>query len=112
HYLGLTGIRLFSTICLVVTAVLAGKIARQFASNIGEIVTVLVLLFWANSLNLGQMGTYDAPSLAFLAISVYLAIRSRYENVENRKIVFLLLSSAAFILSILIKYVAILFSPA
>lgn len=112
HYMGLSGIRLFAALCMVVTAIMAGKITKQFTSRMGEVVTVISFLFWANVMGVGQMGTYDAPSIAFLSISTYLALRSRYEKDENKKIVVLIFSSLFFALSLLTKYIAILFAPA
>lgn len=112
HWFGLAGIRLFAMFCVMITAVAAGKIAKQFTSRTGEVLTVIIFLFWANALNLGQMGTYDAPSLAFMAVSAYLAVNSRYQENENIKIVQLFISSVLFSLAVLTKYVAIFFAPA
>lgn len=112
HTFGLAGIRFFSTLCLVITAVMAGKIAGQFSSRAGEILTLIFFLFWSNVLDMGQMGTYDAPSLALLSVSAYCAVKSRYQETETYKIVFLISSALTFALSVLTKYVAVLFGPA
>lgn len=111
RYWGLEGIRIFSTLCVLTTAIISGKIARQLRGAYSEIITVGLFLFSSITLNLGQLGTYDAPSLVFSSIAVYLALKSRY-SYDLSRVRLLILSSIFMTLAILSKYVALFFLPA
>src|SRR5690606_20468752 len=107
---GLEGIRVFSTLCLLVTGILSGKIAKQLGGKLSEVITLTLFLFAGITLNLGQLGTYDTPAIVFTAVAVYLAIKLRYET-GMRRVLLLLLSSLFMTLAFLSKYIAIFALP-
>ena len=109
--LGLTGVRLFAMLCVLLTGIIAGKVAKKFAGKTAELITLFIFLFLSISLDLAQIGTYDAPSLAFVALSFYFALKSG-ESEGRRKIDLLFLSSISAGISIIIKYIAVFIIPA
>ncbi|OGM24408.1 hypothetical protein A2715_00555 [Candidatus Woesebacteria bacterium RIFCSPHIGHO2_01_FULL_39_32] len=107
---GLKGVRFFSMVCILMSAILCGKIGKALGGKKVELITVFLFLFSSISLNLAQLGTYDAPALAFTTLGLYTAILARGE--QKHKEIILVFASAIFIsIAILIKYVAILFLP-
>ncbi len=107
---GLEGIRLFSTFCVLITGIVAGKIGRKLGGKKVELITLFLFLFSSVSLNLAQLATYDAPSLLFTALSLYTALLSQNSH-RYREIVLVLFSAILISVAILTKYVAILFLP-
>jgi 4-amino-4-deoxy-L-arabinose transferase-like glycosyltransferase len=111
HHLGLAGIRLFSILCMLIAGLTTSKIARQIGGRETEIVALIIFLFTANTLNLGQLGTYDTLSIAFLSLGTYTAVSSRYQKGLKRHLLTIL--SAIFVAcAVLSKYIAVLFIPA
>ncbi len=107
---GLVGIRFYSTICLIVAGIIAGELGKQIGGKKVRLLSTAIFLSSAIVLNLGQLGTYDTPALAFLAISIYTALASRYEK-TRRKYLWGFVSGILFALAVLTKYVVILFLP-
>jgi hypothetical protein len=110
HSFGLAGIRLFSALCVFWAGIVAGKIGRKIAGTRGEVLSVGLFFSSSIVINLAQMGTYDALSLALLSLSFYFGLASK-ETDGNKKLKFLIPSALFFTLSVLSKYVAILFIP-
>ncbi len=108
--LGLIGVRLFSALCLLFAGIIVGKIGRQLGGTKTQLTSMALFLFSANTLDLGQLGTYDAPSMAFVSASVYLALTARYTKGVKRLLT-ITLSAVLISLAIVIKYVALLFAP-
>ncbi|QQS38693.1 glycosyltransferase family 39 protein [Candidatus Woesebacteria bacterium] len=110
RYYGLEGIRMFSALCVLTAGVLSAKLARLLGGKYSSLAALIFFLFSSLSLNLGQLGTYDTPSLMCMSISFYCVITSRY-HIGKRKFLLLILSSFFMTLAVLSKYVAILFVP-
>ena len=109
RHLGLLGVRLFSTVCVLVTGIIVGKIGKRLGGKSVEVASLFLFLFNSTTLNLAQMGTYDALSLVFIAIGFYLAILVRKEKVNGNLGLLIFFSSVTFALSVLTKYFAIVF---
>jgi 4-amino-4-deoxy-L-arabinose transferase-like glycosyltransferase len=110
HSLGLSGIRIFSALCMFWTGIIAGKIGNKLSGVKGEVIATGLFFSSSMALDLAQMGTYDAPSLLFLALSFYTLVFAT-EKSATKGIILLVLSAILFTISVLIKYVAILFVP-
>lgn len=107
---GLYGVRLFSTVCLVITGIVVGQIGKKLGGGKTQFISTGLFLFSANTINLGQLGTYDAPALTLLSLGTYFALIPRYDS-RFKKYSSLLLSSVLFAFAVLTKYVMILFLP-
>ncbi|EKD57154.1 MAG: hypothetical protein ACD_57C00391G0002 [uncultured bacterium] len=108
RYMGLAGVRLFSTVCVLVTGIIAGKIGKRLGGKVIEVISLFIFLFSSVTLDIAQMGTYDALSLTLLAMSFYSAILIR-KNTNINSGLLILFSATTFALSVLTKYFAIVF---
>lgn len=106
---GLVGVRLFSVFTVLVAAFVSGEIAKKLYGARARIITVALFLFTGISLNLAQLGTYDAPALLFFSLAFYFAFLTRYT--EKFSTVAILLSAFSFSLAVLCKYIVIVFLP-
>lgn len=107
---GLAGIRAFSYLCLLIAGVTASEIARKIAGPKTRVVTAAVFFSSASVLNLSALGTYDASSILFLSLAVFLGISSQRTR-DNKRMALVIISSIAFFLAVLSKYIAIVFLP-
>lgn len=108
--LGLWGVRLFSVFTVLVSAVVAGEIAKVLGGSKARVISVAMFLFSGIAMNLAQLGTYDAPALLFFSLAFYMGLVSRDKG--KLAIIPILLSSALFSLAVLSKYVSVLLAPA
>lgn len=107
---GLAGVRAFSYFCLFIAGICGGEIARKIGGRGARIFTVSLFFSSAIVLNLASLGTYDAPAILFFALSTLFAINSRTES-KRKEILLILGSAILFLLSVLSKYIAIIFLP-
>ena len=110
RYFGLAGIRLFSAACLIVAGVVSGEIANYLKGEKARLVTLFLFLFSAISLNLGQLGTYDAPAVLFFSLSLLTALMAREESSKSYS--FVLASAVLFAMAVLSKYIVVIMAPA
>lgn len=103
--LGLAGIRFFSFLCVFVAGIVSGEIARKIAGRHARVFAVSIFFASSIVLNMSALGTYDAPAILFLALTSLVAIHSK------GRVHLILLSSFLFLLSVLSKYIAVLFAP-
>lgn len=107
--MGLTGVRLFSVFTVLVAAFVSGEIAKKLSGGRARIITVALFLFTGISLNLAQLGTYDAPALLFFTLAFYFGLLARYGEKFNS--LSILLSAFSFSMAVMCKYIVIVFLP-
>jgi 4-amino-4-deoxy-L-arabinose transferase-like glycosyltransferase len=105
HY-GLSGVRLLSMMFILFTGIVVSRIAKNIGGKWAGVIALYLFLFTGITLDLAQIGTYDAPSVAFMAVSLYFAIISRK---KRNPLLAILLSGLFMSLAIITKYVAVLF---
>ncbi len=110
RYYGLTGVRLMSSLLILLTGIISGKIAYQFAGYKTEVLTLFLFFSTSITLDIAQLGTYDTPAIAFLAVSMYAAMHSRYHS-STKSWVLVVFSSFFFTLATFAKYITIIFIP-
>jgi Dolichyl-phosphate-mannose-protein mannosyltransferase len=109
---GLEGIRYFSMLCIVATGLLVGHLTTRLAkSRLIGLVSATIFLFSSITLNLAILGTYDSPSLLLLTVAFTLAWHAKQNPLTFASWSLTVLSALFFSAAVLIKYVAILWSP-
>ncbi len=104
---GLWGIRMASTLMVLVVAWCVGIIGKRVAGNWGRPLAIGFYLFSAPTLSVAQLATYDAPSMMTFTIGA-LALILSLDQRGWKKYLLITLSGLMVGGSILIKYVTIL----
>ncbi len=105
---GLEGVRTFSLICLLVAIVAVCSAAQQlFASRVAGIAAAALFAVQAPVLFLSRFATYDAPSVALLALALALAVDRR----ERSGTATAVLAGLAIGAAAMVKYAALLYAP-
>ncbi|OGM28519.1 hypothetical protein A2801_03675 [Candidatus Woesebacteria bacterium RIFCSPHIGHO2_01_FULL_41_10] len=110
RHFGLAGVRMFSIFCVLTAGVTSSKIAEVLSGKRAALIALIAFLTSAVSLNVGQLGTYDAPAVLFFSLATYLAIVT--SNLKGyRQIPAIFFSALFFALAVLSKYIAIILLP-
>lgn len=107
--MGLAGVRLFSAVCVLCIGLLSAKIAKNLGGKKTEVIALVLFLFSSITLDLAQMGTYDAMSFLFISLSFYLGYLSGKTKSFPKTYFLSLLSAGLFSLGVLTKYFVVIF---
>lgn len=101
---GLILVRLFSTVCMVIATLCVHRIAGRVFGRRSALLAALVFVLSGSVIFMGRFATYDAPSLALVALAASLAINRK--SVLSGVPVGILLASAG-----VTKYAGLAFIP-
>jgi len=107
---GVFALRLMSTILICVATVLVYFTTRKLFGRRAGLLGILLFLFSGTILNLSQLAVYDTLAIPFLAAS-YLLLVTAITSADSQKKL-LLAASACALLSVLSKYIGLLYLPA
>jgi hypothetical protein len=108
---GLYGVRLISAVSTTLAALAAYLTAARLFNRTAALLALIVFGFTGISVFIGQFGTYDALGVGCLAGAVTGLVYGLTEGVPARQARYLVLGGVALALSILSKYVALLYLP-
>src|SRR5258708_27684241 len=108
---GVVGIRLLSAVMTTIGAVFIYLAARQMFGKHAGLWAMLIFGVTGVSINLGQFGVYDLPSVMFLPATLYCLVTAA--QLRGRKeTIYLLAACGCFTVAVLGKYIGFLYLPA
>ena len=107
---GVGTLRLASTYMMCIASIFIYFTARKLFGRRASLFSMMLFLFSGVILNLGQLAVYDSLALPFLAASLYFLVSA--SRSEFRQKYLLLAASVCAILSILSKYIGVIYLPA
>ena len=108
----LIGARVLSAISITIAALAVYVLSRRLYGSLAGLAALVLFGFAANTQYVGQLATYDSLGIGLLAVAAALLVLGLTDTGPDRQEKLVFYAGVAFALSVLAKYIALLFVPA